>query len=151
MLVQVVGGGHRNDFTDFLPPAFVNSQIAQVNGPKIFERMVSGSSPLSKSLLLHFFFFFKFGTKKILSSRRVKDFFELARIVISRRAGHKGFPYTKWATNKKFRQLDSSWRIENAVDGETSSNQTFCLSLTSCLGNPCVLPFMKIPSLSGVK
>ena len=37
----------------------------------------------------------------------------------------------------------SSWRIENAVDSETSSNKTFCLSLTSCLGNPCVPPFMK--------
>ena len=35
----------------------------------------------------------------------------------------------------------SSWRIENAVDGETSSNKTSCLSLTSCLGNPCVPPF----------
>ena len=55
---------------------------------------------------------------------RVKDFFELTRIVISWRAGH------------------TSWRIENAVDGETSSNKTSCLSLTSCLGNPCVPPFM---------
>ena len=36
----------------------------------------------------------------------------------------------------------SSWRIENAVDGETSSNKTSCLSLTSCLGNPCVPPFI---------
>ena len=34
------------------------------------------------------------------------------------------------------------WRIENAVDGETSSNKTSCLSLTSCLGNPCVPPFI---------
>ena len=31
-------------------------------------------------------------------------------------------------------------RIDNAVDGETSSNKTSCLSLTSCLGNPCVPP-----------
>ena len=36
----------------------------------------------------------------------------------------------------------SSWRIENAVDGETSSNKTSCLSLTSCLGNPCVPSFI---------
>ena len=36
----------------------------------------------------------------------------------------------------------SSWRIENAVRGETSSNKTSCLSLTSCLGNPCVPPFI---------
>ena len=38
------------------------------------------------------------------------------------------------------------WRIENAVDGETSSNKTSCLSLTSCLGNPCVPPFMILDS-----
>ena len=31
---------------------------------------------------------------------------------------------------------------KNAVDGETSSNKTSCLSLTSCLGNPCVPPFI---------
>ena len=30
------------------------------------------------------------------------------------------------------------WRIENAIDGETSSNKTFCCRCTSCLGNPCV-------------
>ena len=68
------------------------------------------------------------------------------------RAGHKGFPDTKWATNKKFCsktfrrlrhfQFVNCWRIENAVDGETSSNKTSCLSLTSCLGNPCVPPFI---------
>ena len=34
--------------------------------------------------------------------RRVKDFLELTRILILWRAGHKGFPDTKWATNKKF-------------------------------------------------
>ena len=65
------------------------------------------------------------------------------------RAGHKGFPDTKWATNKKFcskrfRRLGHFQfvRIENALDGETSSNKTSCLSLTSCLGNPCVPPFI---------
>ena len=41
MLVQVVGGGHRNGFIEFFPPAFVKSQTAQVNRPKILERMVS--------------------------------------------------------------------------------------------------------------
>ena len=34
--------------------------------------------------------------------RRVKDFLELTRILILWGAGHKGFPDTKWATNKKF-------------------------------------------------
>ena len=82
--------------------------------------------------------------------RRVKDFLELTRILILWRAGHKGFPDTKWATNKKFcsktfrRLRHFCWRIENAVDGETSSNKTSCLSLTSCLGNPCVPPFIII-------
>ena len=50
----------------FFPPAFVNSQIAQVNRPKFLERMVSGSSPLCSQLLfLPFFFFFKLRTLKI--------------------------------------------------------------------------------------
>ena len=35
-----------------------------------------------------------------------------------------------------------SIRQQNAADGETSSNKTSCLSLTSCLGNHCVPPFM---------
>ena len=36
----------------------------------------------------------------------------------------------------------SSWGIENAVDSKTSRTN-FLLLLTSCLGNPCFLPFMK--------
>ena len=60
-----VGGGHRNDFFGFFPSAFVNSQIAQVNRPKILERMVSGSSPLrSKVFVTAFVFFFNWGLKK---------------------------------------------------------------------------------------
>ena len=43
------------------------------------------------------------------------------------------------SSKKSFTLLKS---IENAVDGETSSNKTSCLSLTSCLGNPCVPPFI---------
>ena len=52
MLVQVVSGGHRNGFIDFFPPAFVNSQIAQVNGPKFLERMVSGSNSLCSEVFV---------------------------------------------------------------------------------------------------
>ena len=66
MLVQVVGGGHRNDFIEFfshLPS--VNSQIAQVNRPKILVRIVSGSSPLcSEVFLIHFFSFSNWGLRK---------------------------------------------------------------------------------------
>ena len=51
------GGGHRNDFIEFFPPAFVNSQRAQVNRPKILERMVSGSSPLCSEVFVFFHFF----------------------------------------------------------------------------------------------
>ena len=50
--VQVVSGGHRNYFIDFFPPAFVNSQIAQVNRPKILEQMVSTSSPLCSEVFV---------------------------------------------------------------------------------------------------
>ena len=57
MLVQVVGGGHRKDFIDIFPPAFVNSQIAQVNRPKILERMVFGSSPLCSEVFVTSLFF----------------------------------------------------------------------------------------------
>ena len=52
--------------------------------------------------------------------RRVKDFLELTRILILWRAGHKGFPDTKWATNKKFcsktfRRL-RHFQFVNAID-----------------------------------
>ena len=57
MLVQVVGGGHRNDFIDFFPPAFVNLQIAQMNRPKILEQMVSGSSLLCSAVFVTSLFF----------------------------------------------------------------------------------------------
>ena len=40
--------------------------------------------------------------KRIRNFRRVKDFFELTRIAISWRAGHKGFPDTKWATTRSW-------------------------------------------------
>ena len=42
------------------------------------------------------------GSKDKTVFRRVKDFLELTRILILWRAGHKGFPDKKWATNKKF-------------------------------------------------
>ena len=72
------------------------------------------------------------------------------------KGGTQGFPRHKVSDKQEvlfedvspstafsIRQLDSSsWWIENAVDGETSSNKTSCLSLTSCLGNPCVPPFI---------
>ena len=72
--VQVVDGGHRNDFIDFFLPAFVNSQIAQVNRPKILERMVTGSSLLCSEVFVTclFFFIFKLRTYKILSLSGVK-------------------------------------------------------------------------------
>ena len=41
-----VHGGHRKGFIDFFPPAFVNSQIAQVDRPKILERVIFSSSSL---------------------------------------------------------------------------------------------------------
>ena len=45
-------------FHRFFPPAFVNSQIAQVNRPKILERMVSGSSPLCSKVFVTSLFSF---------------------------------------------------------------------------------------------
>ena len=58
MLVQVVGGCPvRNGLIDFFPPAIVNSQIAQMDRPKILERMVSGSSLLLSGLFVTFFLF----------------------------------------------------------------------------------------------
>ena len=47
----------RNGLIDFFPPAFVNSQIAQVDRPKILERMVFGSSPLLSGVFVTFFLF----------------------------------------------------------------------------------------------
>ena len=47
----------RNGLIDFFPPAFVNSQIAQVDRPKILERMVFGSSPLFSGVFVTFFSF----------------------------------------------------------------------------------------------
>ena len=47
----------RNGLIDFFPPAFVNSQIAQVDRPKILERMLFGSSPLLSGVFVTFFSF----------------------------------------------------------------------------------------------
>ena len=47
----------RNGLIDFFPPAIVNSQIAQVDRPKILERMVFGSSPLLSGVFVTFFLF----------------------------------------------------------------------------------------------
>ena len=56
MLVQAVRSCPvRNGLIDFLPPAIVNSQIAQVDRPKILEQMVFGSSPLLSRVLVTFF------------------------------------------------------------------------------------------------
>ena len=64
MLVQVVRGRRvRNGLIDFFPPAIVSSQIAQVDRPKILERMVFGSSPLLSGVFVTFFSF-KLRTKK---------------------------------------------------------------------------------------
>ena len=43
--------------SSFFPPAFVNSQIAQVNRPKILERMVSDPSPLCSDVCVTSLFF----------------------------------------------------------------------------------------------
>ena len=66
---EVVGGGHRNDILDFFPPGCVHSHIAQVNRPKILERMVFGSSPLCCKVfdsLFHFAHFDLTKTRAIL-------------------------------------------------------------------------------------
>ena len=47
----------RNGLIDFFPLAIVNSQIAQVDRPKILERMVFGSSPLLSGVFVTFFSF----------------------------------------------------------------------------------------------
>ena len=41
----------------FFSPAIVNSHIAQVDRPKILERMVFGSSPLLSGVFVAFFLF----------------------------------------------------------------------------------------------
>ena len=76
------------------------------------------------------------------------------------KGGTQGFPRHDVSDKQEvlFEDVSPStafcWRIENAVDGETSSNKTSCLSLTSCLGNPCVPPFIickKVRDMSGSK
>ena len=57
-VVQVVCGGHQKGFIDFVPPAFVNSQIAQVDGPTVFEEMIFGSSLLCGGVFVTSLFFF---------------------------------------------------------------------------------------------
>ena len=58
MPVQVVRGCPvRNGLIDFFPPAIVSSQIAQVDRPKILERMVYDSSPLLSGVFVTFFSF----------------------------------------------------------------------------------------------
>ena len=106
----------------------------------------------------------------MFSAQRV-DVKSLHSPSISWRAGHKGFPDTKWATTKSFvRRRFAVYGIFNssttksfvrrrfAVYGIFNSSttlltnwkcrrrqnvfeQNFLLSLTSCLGNPCVPPF----------
>ena len=58
MQAQAVRGHPvQNGLIDFFPPAIVNSQIAQVDRPKILERMVFGSSPLLSGVFVTFFLF----------------------------------------------------------------------------------------------
>ena len=58
MQAQVVRGRPvQNGLIDFFPPAIVNSQIAQVDGPKILEQMVFGSSPLLSRVFVTIFLF----------------------------------------------------------------------------------------------
>ena len=58
MLVQVVRDCPvRNGLINFFSPAIVNSQIAQVDRPKILERMVFGSSLLLPRVFVTFFVF----------------------------------------------------------------------------------------------
>ena len=50
----------RTDLIDLFPAAFVNSQIAQVESPRILERVVPVQvRSAAKSLELHFLFPFK--------------------------------------------------------------------------------------------
>ena len=58
MPVQVVRGcSVRKGLIDFFPPAIVSSQIAQVDRPKILERMVIGSRLLLSGVFVTFFSF----------------------------------------------------------------------------------------------
>ena len=57
MLAQVVRGCPvRKGLIDIFPPAIVSSQMAQVDRPKILERMVFSSSPLLSGVFVTFFF-----------------------------------------------------------------------------------------------
>ena len=65
------------------------------------------------------------------------------------KGGTQGFPRHEVSDKQEisFRTRFAVYGIfnsstQNAEDGETSSNKTSCLSLTSCLGDPCVPPFM---------
>ena len=72
MQAQVVRGRPvQNGLIDFFPPAIVNSQIAQVDRPKILEQMVFGSSAPLWSLC-YFFSLSNWGLRKILSLSEVK-------------------------------------------------------------------------------
>ena len=53
----VCGHPLQNGLIDFFLPAIVNSQIAQVDRPKILERIVFGSSPLLSGVFVTFFHF----------------------------------------------------------------------------------------------
>ena len=58
MQAQVVRGRPvQKGLIDFFLPAIVNSQIAQVDKPEIFEQMVFGSSPLLSGVFATFFLF----------------------------------------------------------------------------------------------
>ena len=48
---------NQNGLIDFYPPAIVNSQIAQVDRPKILEQMVFSSSPLLSGVFVTFLSF----------------------------------------------------------------------------------------------
>ena len=70
MEAQVVRGRPvQNPLIDFFPPAIVNSQIAQVERPKIAERMVFGSSPLLSGVC-YFFSLSNWGHRQIRKSFR---------------------------------------------------------------------------------
>ena len=72
MLTQVVRGCPvRNGLIDFCPPAIVNSQIAQVDRPKILVPTAFGSSPLLSGVFVTFFFS-KWALRKIPSLLDVK-------------------------------------------------------------------------------
>ena len=56
-----VHGGNRKAIIDFFPPAFVNSQIAQVDRPTILERVIFSSSSLCGGVFVtSLYFSFKY-------------------------------------------------------------------------------------------